>query len=71
MRLALICRKSSICVLDQKFFVDLFIFYFDIYISTPFLKECKDFHPAKDGDGWVEQSSHALFFGVLQKVYNL
>ncbi|KAL3505599.1 hypothetical protein ACH5RR_030981 [Cinchona calisaya] len=31
-------------------------------------QECKDFHQAKDGDGWVEQSSHPLFFGILQKV---
>ncbi|KAK6160957.1 hypothetical protein DH2020_004338 [Rehmannia glutinosa] len=31
-------------------------------------QECKDFHPAKDGDGWVEQSSQPLFFGILQQV---
>ncbi|XVF62407.1 hypothetical protein PTKIN_Ptkin09bG0005200 [Pterospermum kingtungense] len=31
-------------------------------------QECKDFHQAKDGDGWVEQSSQPLFFGLLQKV---
>ncbi|KAK9288534.1 hypothetical protein L1049_016993 [Liquidambar formosana] len=31
-------------------------------------QDCKDFHPAKDGDGWVEQSSQPFFFGILQKV---
>ncbi|XP_044499926.1 uncharacterized protein LOC123221220 [Mangifera indica] len=31
-------------------------------------QECKDYHLAKDGDGWVEQSSHPLIFGLLQKV---
>lgn len=31
-------------------------------------QDCKDFHPAKDGDGWVEQSSQPLLFGVFQKV---
>ncbi|CAI9118927.1 OLC1v1020554C1 [Oldenlandia corymbosa var. corymbosa] len=31
-------------------------------------QECKDFHQAKDGDGWVEQSSHPILFGMLQKV---
>ncbi|XWS08458.1 hypothetical protein CRYUN_Cryun40dG0004200 [Craigia yunnanensis] len=31
-------------------------------------QECKDFHQAKDGDGWVEQSSQPFFFGLLQKV---
>ncbi|XP_022721731.1 uncharacterized protein LOC111279099 isoform X2 [Durio zibethinus] len=30
-------------------------------------QECKDFHQAKDGDGWVEQSSQPFFFGLLQK----
>lgn len=38
-----------------------------LYIFT-FLKECKDFHQAKDGDGWVEQSSQPFLFGLLQKV---
>ncbi|EEF43135.1 dnaJ homolog subfamily C member 14 [Ricinus communis] len=33
-------------------------------------QECKDFHQAKDGDGWVEQSSQPFFFGLLQKVDN-
>jgi hypothetical protein len=32
------------------------------------LKDCNDFHQAKDGDGWVEQSSQPFFFGLLQKV---
>ncbi|XP_058075897.1 uncharacterized protein LOC131224645 [Magnolia sinica] len=31
-------------------------------------QECKDFHPAKDGDGWVEQSFQPFLFGLLQKV---
>lgn len=31
-------------------------------------QDCRDFHPAKDGDGWVEQSSQPFFFGILQKV---
>ncbi|GAB4850777.1 hypothetical protein Ancab_030076 [Ancistrocladus abbreviatus] len=31
-------------------------------------QDCKDFHQAKDGDGWVEQSSQTLLFGILQKV---
>lgn len=31
-------------------------------------QECKDYHQAKDGDGWVEQSSHPLLFGLLQKM---
>ncbi|KAK4380141.1 hypothetical protein RND71_002003 [Anisodus tanguticus] len=33
-------------------------------------QECKDFHPTKDGDGWVEQPSHPFFFGMLLKVDN-
>ncbi|XP_009800430.1 uncharacterized protein [Nicotiana sylvestris] len=33
-------------------------------------QECNDFHPAKDGDGWVEQPSHPFFFGMLLKVDN-
>ncbi|KAF2312711.1 hypothetical protein GH714_039728 [Hevea brasiliensis] len=31
-------------------------------------QDCKDFHQAKYGDGWVEQSSQPFFFGSLQKV---
>ncbi|KAK0607401.1 hypothetical protein LWI29_014346 [Acer saccharum] len=31
-------------------------------------QECKDYHQAKDGDGWVEQSSQHFLFGLLQKV---
>ncbi|XP_042517844.1 uncharacterized protein LOC122091779 [Macadamia integrifolia] len=31
-------------------------------------QDCKDFHQAKDGDGWVEQSFQPFFFGLLQKV---
>lgn len=40
----------------------------DCGISDSLLKECKDFHQAKDGDGWVEQSSQPFFFGMLQQV---
>ncbi|MFS7962690.1 putative DnaJ domain, cleavage inducing molecular chaperone, Jiv, Chaperone J-domain superfamily [Helianthus anomalus] len=31
-------------------------------------QDCKDFHPAKDGDGWVEQSSQPFLFGIFHKV---
>ncbi|CAH8298556.1 unnamed protein product [Eruca vesicaria subsp. sativa] len=31
-------------------------------------QDCKDFHQAKDGDGWVEQSSQHVLFGLIQKV---
>ncbi|KAF3776877.1 DnaJ-like protein subfamily C member 14 [Nymphaea thermarum] len=31
-------------------------------------QECKEFHNAKDGDGWVEQCGHPFLFGMLQKV---
>lgn len=48
---------------------------FHVWASTKKLKsrarwcqDCKDFHPAKDGDGWVEQSSHPLLFGMVQKM---
>ncbi|KAJ4842934.1 hypothetical protein Tsubulata_042331, partial [Turnera subulata] len=48
---------------------------FHLWIHTKKLKsrarwcqDCKDFHQAKDGDGWVEQSSQPFFFGLLQKV---
>ena len=37
-------------------------------LGISLLKECKDFHQAKDGDGWVEQSSQPFLFGLLQKV---
>ncbi|KAG0623873.1 hypothetical protein M758_3G207900 [Ceratodon purpureus] len=30
--------------------------------------ECQDHHPAKDGDGWVEQTGQAFFFGIFQKI---
>uniref|UniRef100_A0A0D9XDI7 J domain-containing protein n=1 Tax=Leersia perrieri TaxID=77586 RepID=A0A0D9XDI7_9ORYZ len=30
-------------------------------------QDCKDFHQAKDGDGWVEQSFQPVLFGLLQK----
>ena len=39
-----------------------------LFLELILSKECKDFHQAKDGDGWVEQSSQPFFFGLLQKV---
>ncbi|RLN19678.1 uncharacterized protein C2845_PM02G42490 [Panicum miliaceum] len=30
--------------------------------------DCKEFHQAKDGDGWVEQSFQPVLFGMLQKL---
>lgn len=37
-------------------------------LTARWCQDCKDFHQAKDGDGWVEQSSQPLLFGMLQKV---
>ncbi|XP_020266227.1 dnaJ homolog subfamily C member 14 isoform X2 [Asparagus officinalis] len=31
-------------------------------------QDCNDFHQAKDGDGWLEQSASPFLFGLLQKV---
>ncbi|EOA13006.1 hypothetical protein CARUB_v10026000mg [Capsella rubella] len=31
-------------------------------------QDCKEFHQAKDGDGWVEQSAQHIMFGLFQKV---
>ncbi|XP_040990979.1 uncharacterized protein LOC121238209 [Juglans microcarpa x Juglans regia] len=31
-------------------------------------QDCNEFHQAKDGDGWVEQSMQPFFLGLLQKV---
>ncbi|XP_057868886.2 uncharacterized protein LOC131075937 isoform X1 [Cryptomeria japonica] len=31
-------------------------------------QDCQDYHQAKDGDGWIEQSVQPFFFGILQKV---
>ncbi|OWM71078.1 hypothetical protein CDL15_Pgr011205 [Punica granatum] len=31
-------------------------------------QDCKEFHQAKDGDGWLEQASQPFLFGLLQKV---
>lgn len=31
-------------------------------------QDCQDYHQAKDGDGWVEQTGHAFLFGMLRKV---
>jgi hypothetical protein len=36
-----------------------------------FVQECQDYHQAKDGDGWVEQSGQSFFFGIFQKVIEL
>lgn len=36
--------------------------------SAPSAQECQDHHPAKDGDGWIEQTGQAFFFGIFQKV---
>ncbi|KAI3423334.1 J domain-containing protein [Psidium guajava] len=48
---------------------------FHLWLQTRKLKaqarwcqDCKEFHQAKDGDGWVEQSSQPLLFGLLQKM---
>lgn len=31
-------------------------------------QDCNDFHQAKDGDGWLEQSLHPILFGLLHTV---
>lgn len=31
-------------------------------------QDCQDYHQAKDGDGWVEQTGHTFLFGMLRKV---
>ncbi|RAL47441.1 hypothetical protein DM860_013406 [Cuscuta australis] len=31
-------------------------------------QECEEFHPARDGEGWVEQTSHPFLYGLLMKV---
>lgn len=48
---------------------------FHVWIHTKKMKstarwcqDCKEFHLAKDGDGWVEQASQPFLFGLLQKV---
>ncbi|KAI5069154.1 hypothetical protein GOP47_0015455 [Adiantum capillus-veneris] len=37
-------------------------------LQARWCQECQDHHQAKDGDGWIEQKGHALFFGMFQKV---
>ncbi|XP_071722172.1 uncharacterized protein [Rutidosis leptorrhynchoides] len=37
-------------------------------LQARWCQECQDFHQAKDGDGWVEQSSQPFLFGMLRKV---
>ena len=61
----------------QLFLIIMFLFPTDVVhcvygfsLGISFLKDCKDFHPAKDGDGWVEQSTQPFFFGILQKVFS-
>eukprot|EP01018_Ginkgo_biloba_P025679 Gb_11082 [translate_table: standard] len=31
-------------------------------------QDCQDYHQAKDGDGWIEQTSHMFLFGMLRKM---
>ncbi|GBG70988.1 hypothetical protein CBR_g8288 [Chara braunii] len=31
-------------------------------------QDCREYHPAKDGDGWLEQSGQFIFFGMIKKV---
>ncbi|KAJ7298601.1 hypothetical protein O6H91_Y534000 [Diphasiastrum complanatum] len=31
-------------------------------------QDCQDYHQAKNGDGWVEQSGHSFLFGIFQRV---
>ncbi|KAL2624187.1 hypothetical protein R1flu_008432 [Riccia fluitans] len=31
-------------------------------------QDCNDYHQAREGDGWVEQSGEPYFFGIFQKV---
>ncbi|PIN23256.1 Molecular chaperone (DnaJ superfamily) [Handroanthus impetiginosus] len=54
------CRKCG--------FFHLWIYTKKLKSSARWCQECNDFHQAKDGDGWVEQSSQPFFFGILQKV---
>lgn len=44
------------------------MFHYSYFMLVPFVQECQDHHPAKDGDGWVEQTGQAFFFGIFQKV---
>ncbi|CAH9120445.1 unnamed protein product [Cuscuta epithymum] len=48
---------------------------FHLWICTERVKykarwcqECEEFHQAKDGDGWVEQTSQPFLYGLLVKV---
>lgn len=54
------CRKCSL--------FHLWVYTKKTKSKARWCQECKDFHPAKDGDGWVEQASKPLFFGMLQQV---
>ncbi|XP_012842575.1 PREDICTED: uncharacterized protein LOC105962798 isoform X1 [Erythranthe guttata] len=54
------CRKCG--------FFHLWVYTTKLKSKARWCQECKDFHQAKDGDGWVEQSSQPLFFGILQQV---
>ncbi|KAK4425984.1 Chaperone protein DnaJ 2 [Sesamum alatum] len=55
------CRKCG-------FFHLLWVFTKKSKSRARWCQECKDFHQAKDGDGWVEQSSQPFLFGLLQQV---
>ncbi|XP_021730394.1 dnaJ homolog subfamily C member 14-like [Chenopodium quinoa] len=37
-------------------------------LKARWCQDCEELHQAKDGDGWVEQSSQPLLFGILRKV---
>ncbi|KAL3812250.1 hypothetical protein ACJIZ3_013518 [Penstemon smallii] len=54
------CRKCG--------FLHVWLYTKKLKSKARWCQECKDFHPAKDGDGWVEQTSQPFFFGILQKV---
>ncbi|KAL8484725.1 hypothetical protein ACS0TY_027141 [Phlomoides rotata] len=54
------CRKCG--------FFHLWVYTNKLKSRARWCQECKDFHLAKDGDGWVEQSSQPFFFGILQHV---
>lgn len=36
-------------------------------LQARWCQDCKEFHQAKDGDGWVEQSFQPILFGILHK----
>ncbi|XP_068663862.1 uncharacterized protein [Aristolochia californica] len=52
------CKQFHVWVLVERF-----------KARARWCQDCKDFHQAKDGDGWVEQSFQPLLFGLLQKAH--